>query len=257
MDKFLKEIIKEAGDLAKKHFFNGVESKTKEHLGDLVTKADLEVSEFLIKKIQDKFPDHGIFSEEEKEIINPQSEFVWMIDPIDGTRNFAKAIPLWSIMVALWKNDEVIISAVYNPIANELFFAEKNKGATLNEMPIKTNDTSSLEHSFSYLIRGLNTPFKKEFNKMMDRVVNETTVWMHNFGGIGLGGCYLASGGVDFIAINCGYDYDYAAISLICKEAGALVTDCEGNSWKRGRRDLIIANPNLHFKVLELLNAEK
>lgn len=253
MDQFLKSVILEAGEIAEKFFRTGIEASSKKHLGDLVTQADREVSSFLIKKINEQFPEHSIYSEEEKEVINPGSQYIWMIDPIDGTRNFAKAIPLWCIMVALWKNDELVLSAVYNPVANELFFAEKGKGATLNGQPIKVNEVSSLEHAYSSVVRGLGVPFSKNYNKMMERLVNDTTVWMHNFGTIGLSACYLASGGADFLAFNCGFDYDYAAPALICMEAGAMVTDCEGNAWKRGRQDIVIANKNLHSQILDLL----
>ncbi|MEK9157230.1 MAG: inositol monophosphatase, partial [Patescibacteria group bacterium] len=136
MNDFLKDIIKQGGAIAKDYFLKGVTFKTKSHLGDLVTVADQEVSDFLIKKIQEKYPDHGIYSEEQKDILNPGSDYLWMIDPIDGTRNFANAIPMWCSMVALFYRKELIMSAVYNPLSDELFFAEKGKGASINGMPI-------------------------------------------------------------------------------------------------------------------------
>lgn len=254
MEKFLQTTIKEAGTIALNYFRQGVEFKTKAHLGDLVTVADLEVSAFLQKQILAKYPDHGFHSEELKEPFNPDSEYLWMVDPVDGTRNFAKGIPMWCVMVALWHNNKLEMSAVYSPVSNELFFAKSGKGATLNNKLIHVNQVESLEQSFGCAIRGTSSyiTHAQEFCRLVDRLTNDTTAWTHNFGTM-LASCYVASGGVDFFAENGGLDHDYAAPTLICSEAGALVTDSEGNPWQRGRRDIVIANPNMHKKVLELL----
>ncbi len=251
MKEYLKEIIREAGNIAKKHFQEGVSHTSKAHLGDLITVADNEVSDFIISKIKEKFPLHTINSEEVKDTINPGHEYEWVIDPIDGTRNFANGVSFWCIMVAVLKDDELYMSAIYNPLGEELFFAQVGKGATLNGLPLEVNKVDSLDHGFGFICRGTNTQYEKEFITMITRVAEETSVWMHNYGSV-LGACYLASGGVDFFAENCGYDYDYLAVALICQEAGAMVTDIDGNPWKRDRRDIVVANPKLHPKVLQL-----
>jgi len=251
MKEYLKEIIKEAGNIAKKYFQEGVSHSSKSHLGDLVTEADHAVSNFLISKIKEKFPLHTINSEEVKETINPGHEYEWVIDPIDGTRNFANGISFWCIMVAVLKDGELCMSAIYNPLGEELFFAEAEKGATLNGIPLKVNEVDSLDHGFGFICRGNNTQYEKEFIKMITTLAEETSVWMHNYGSV-LGACYLASGGVDFFAENCGYDYDYLAVALILQEAGALVTDIDGKPWARDRKDIVVANPTLHPKILNL-----
>lgn len=253
IEQFLKDIIREAGELAKGYFQKGVSARAKAHLGDLVTEADEAVSDFLIQKIKEKFPDHGIHSEEQKNDINPGSQFEWIIDPIDGTRNFANGIPLWCVMIAVYENGQALLAAVYQPLANEIFFAVKGRGATLNGLPIQVNNVSTFDHGFGLAVRVDNRSDKEpEFKRLLDRLNNDTTVWMHNFGTM-LASCYLASGGVDFFAENAGFDHDYAAPALICAEAGAVVTDADGNPWVRGRRDIVMANPKLHPKVLELL----
>lgn len=253
MDEFLKQMIVEAGAIAKGYFKKGVHFETKKHLADLVTEADIAVNDFCIQKIGEAFPDHAIYSEERKEIINDGAEFLWMMDPIDGTRNFAIGVPMWCVMIAVFQNDELYLAAIYNPLVDELFFAEAGKGATLNGLPIHVNDVDSLHHAYALAVRGY--PYKThypEFVKMMQRLAgSEEISWMHNFGTM-LGGCYVASGGADFFVNNAGYDHDYAAITLIAREAGAVVTDIDGNPWKRGREDIVIANPKLHPKLLEL-----
>jgi len=251
MDDFLKQIITEAGKMAKDFFDSGVNHKAKANLSDLVTDADFAVSHYLVEEIHSKYPDHHIFSEEMEEDINPGAQYEWVIDPIDGTRNFAMGVPMWGIMIAVLKDGELYMSAVSNPVANELFFAEKGKGATMNEKAIYVNDVSSLDHGFSYAVRGVNYKYDKIFQKAVCKLATETDVWMHNLGTM-LSVCYVASGGADFYIGNCGMEWDNLAPALIAREAGALVTDSDGNEWKRERGDIIIANPKLHSKVMGL-----
>lgn len=255
MENFLKQLIIEAGAIAKSYFRKGVKFETKTHLGDLVTEADIAVSNFCIQKIQTQFSSHSIHSEEEKKVINPGGEYLWMIDPIDGTRNFKIGVAFWCVMIALFYKDELYLSAIYDAMSDELYFAKRGQGATLNGMPIHVNEIDSLEHGYAVCVRGGPTRMhNNRFVRMMKKL-SEGNVWMHNFGTI-LGGCAVASGGADFFVLNCGFDHDYAAVVLICEEAGAVVTDSDGHPWKRGREDLVIANPKLHPKILALLNEE-
>ncbi len=249
MDEFLKITIRSAGEIAKEYFTQGVSATTKANLGDLLTVADKAVENFLVQKILAEYPDHHIHSEELAEDINPGGEYEWVIDPIDGTRNFAGAIPFWCHLIAILKNGEPYLAAAYNPIADELFFAEAGKGAYLNGRQIKVNSVDTLDFSFGHIVRNTAQDVAG-FKQLALRVINETTAWAHNFGTM-LSACYVAAGGADFFAINCGYDHDYLAPALICAEAGAQVTDSEGNPWVRGRRDLVIANPLLHAKLLQ------
>lgn len=256
MEDFLKKIIKEAGDLALDYFHKGVIFETKSNLADLVTIADVKTSEFLVSAIHTQYPDHMITSEEMKDSINSGAQYEWVIDPIDGTRNFANGIPMWCIIIALVHNGETELGAVYNPIADELFFAKKYHGATLNGLPIHVGDKKDFEFATAQFSRmpKIAGPYGQkieEFKQFGERLNSETCIWAHNFGCI-LGMCYMASGGIDLFANNAGLDHDYLSPVLIAREAGAVVTDCEGNEWKRGRQDLVGANPQLHAKVMEL-----
>src|SRR3989338_3959722 len=100
MQAYLRATIKEAGEIAKGFFRRGVTHRTKTNLGDLVTDADIAVSNFLLDAIHRQYPDHQIHTEEEGADINPGATYEWVIDPIDGTRNFAHGIPFWCVMVA-------------------------------------------------------------------------------------------------------------------------------------------------------------
>lgn len=252
MQDFIRSTIKEAGEMAKEYFYHGVSRKAKANLGDLVTEADVAVSNFLIDKIHKQYPTHHIHTEEASDDINPGAQYEWVIDPIDGTRNFATGIPFWCNMISVLKDGEVFLAAIYNPIANELFFAEKGKGSFCNEKQMRVNNVESLDYSFGHVFRGdydVNTDML--FRKALSNIINNTSVWTHNFGNM-LGACYIAKGSIDFYVNNTGQDHDYLPVSLICKEAGAIVTDSSGNEWKRDRRDIIISNPKLHSKVLKL-----
>jgi len=255
---FLKVTIREAGELAKDYFEKGVSFEVKSHLADLLTVADVKTSEYIVNAIKEKYPDHSITSEELEESINPGAEFEWVIDPIDGTRNFAVGIPMWCIIIALVHNGETILGAVYNPIGNQLFFAERGHGATVNNMPIKVGDKDDFEMAIANFSR---MPYKgevyghriEEYKHFLDKLNRDTSSWIHQFGSM-LPMCHMAAGGIDFCVQNAGLDHDYLAPALIAREAGCTVTDSEGNEWKRGRQDIVATNPKLHPKVMELFN---
>lgn len=253
MQEFLQTTIRAAGALAKSYFDAGVSHTIKKNLGDLLTEADTAVSTFLVSEIQKQYPDHHIHSEEMAEDINPGAEYEWVIDPIDGTRNFAHGIPIWCQLVCILKNGEPYMAAIYNAPYDQLFFAEKGKGATLNGRQIRVNTVDSLEHGFGFFGRweGEDSDKVVEYKQFVTRCVNDTSVWLHAWGTM-LAACSVASGGADFFVSNTGYDHDNLAPALICQEAGAVVTDSEGNPWTRQRRDIMIANPKLHPKIMEL-----
>lgn len=244
--------------MAKGYFDAGVEHTTKSNPGDFVTEADIAVSNFIIGRIQKAYPDHHIHSEEMKEDINPGAEYEWTIDPIDGTRNFASGVPVWCTMIALLKNGETMMGAVYSPIMNELFFAEKGKGAYLNDKKISMTARPDLRYATASISRmGEANPIYgmeiERYKHFYTRIVQETSVWIHQFGTM-LSCCMVARGGFDFFVNNAGQDYDYLPGLLICQEAGALVTDSDGNPWKRGRQDVVIANPVLHKEVMKFFS---
>lgn len=254
MKDFLLDLIQEAGSIAKGYFERGVAHTTKSNLGDLLTEADLEVSRFLVDKIHAQYPDHQIHSEEMKDDVNPGAEYEWVIDPIDGTRNFAMGIPFWCHLIAILKNGELYMSAVYSPIANELFFAEVGQGAFLNGKQIHVNSVEKLDYCFAVVSRNPSDDMG-DFSSFMHRLLHTTTAWIHQFGSM-LSLCHLAMGGIDFVAMNTGKDHDYLAPTLICREAGAIAVDSTGAPWTRYRRDYVLANPKLLPQVMEIFQAK-
>lgn len=250
MQNFLSDLLKQAGSLALEYFRKGVSYATKSNPGDLVSEGDRAISDFLIKRLNTEFPDYGIQSEEEKEVINPNSTRRWVIDPIDGTRNFAMGVPFWCVMAALVEGAEPLLSGVYAPISGDLFIAEQGKGAFRNGIQVTANTNTTLEHSFGVLICDHFGVERALFKKAIDNF-DRFSGWRMNYGTM-LASLYVASGGVDLFVNNCGYDHDYLAPALICSEAGAVVSTYTGKPWTKGRRDIVISAPGLHQHVIAL-----
>jgi len=260
MQDFLKHIIREAGEMGKKYFFKGVSYTVKSHPADFLTEADTAISEFLVNAIKEKYPNHHIKSEEMKDDLNAGSEYEWVIDPIDGTWAFVNGIGTWAVMVAVVKNGEPYIAAVFFPLPDHLFFAEQGKGAFLNDTQIKVDNTKEIHKTRGHFISRFEPagPYGEQcsrFRKLCARFVQETEVRIMNFGN-SASMCYVAKNSFNFAIANAGLDWDRLAVDLICREAGAVVTDSDGNPWKRGRQDIIIANEFLHPQIMELINKE-
>lgn len=254
MKDFLQKTIRDAGDIAKEYFFRGVISEQKSSPRDLITEADRSVSAYIVDEIHKKYSTHHIKSEELSEDINSGALFEWIIDPIDGTYNFAKGIPLWGVIIALLRNGEPLYGAVYFPISNQLYFAEKGKGACVNDERIFVSNISELPYAKGNIYRSPSQdgPYGshiERYKRAGALLINDTDVIFLNFGAASAIS-FVASGAVAFAIGNGGLDWDYIAPFLICEEAGAVVSDSDGNPWKRGRQDYIIANADLHPKLL-------
>jgi myo-inositol-1(or 4)-monophosphatase len=257
MDQFLQSIIRQAGTIALSYYRKGVTPLEKTNRGDLLTEADIAVSTFLVESIHQRYPEHHICSEELEADINPGAPIKWVIDPIDGTRNFASAIPLWCTLIGVIRQDELYLGAIYDAVHDVLFFAERGKGTYKNGQRIFVNQTDTLDHAYGWFSRageqGLYGRYLPEYRRAYERLIQETTVWIHYSGSmLSLG--YLAHGAIDFCAFNHGLDHDLVGPVLICQEARAVVTDHEGNAWQPGRQDVVIANPTLHPKLLALFD---
>ena len=260
MLEFAKKMAREAGSLALGYYKEGMKYSVKTKPDDLVTEADLAVSNFIINQIKNNYPDHGILSEEEEEIINDSAQYVWVIDPIDGTRNFAKHIAVWCIMIGLEKDGKPYIGVIYDAVNDELFYAEIGKGAFLNDHKIEVNRQSDLDYCFLSYSGGenrLNSPYNipndifDKYKRFYVNLIGDNGHWVSNYGTL-LSISHLATGRIDAVVNDAGLYHDYLASVVIAREAGALVTDSDGNPWKKGRRDIVIANPLLHKKLLEL-----
>ncbi len=253
MKDFFVQTVKEAGELALSFYGKELHVRTKSDATDLVTDADIAVSNFITKKIQEKYPTHCIISEEAA-CINEGARDVWYIDPIDGTTNFVHNIPLWCVMIGYRKDGDTKMSAVFNPVSNQLFFAELGKGAFLNDMQIHVSDVDSLEIAQTHMVIKKSGVGSEKLFKVFEYIYNHARATPKRYGTM-FSVCHLASGAADAIIMNSGMDHDHVAPVLIAQEAGAVVTNADGENWKPGMRDVIYANPILHKKIMEIIHS--
>jgi len=250
-DSFIKKTAQEAGDAVWKRFGkDGPLYMKSEYAYDVVTKADLMADKFIVSKIKKHFPTHGINAEESGKV-HEGAEYVWHIDPIDGTKNFSHNIPLFGTMIALAHKKRVILSAVYIPVNKELFFAKAGKGAYLNGKRIHCStkkDFKKTEGFAQMQFMSRNIGFLKNILKLkgIDHLGTAT------YNCIAVNGCYVAAGRKDWTVAPYGQVHDFAAPSLILKESGCKVTNLDGKPWTLGTEGLVAANPYLHRQLIKL-----
>jgi myo-inositol-1(or 4)-monophosphatase len=251
----IEAVVAGAGELS--HFFNNkFKISHKEGVNNLVTEADHAAEKAIFEVIKAKFPDHYILSEETGEIIQ-DSEYKWIIDPIDGTVNFAHGIPLCCVSIAIEQKGEIILGAVYNPTLKEFFVAEKGKGATLNDNPIHVSDQTEVMKSC--LVTGFPYTYINMPNgplEIFDRLIRKG-VPVRRLGSAAIDLCWVAAGRFDGFYEHKLEAWDSAAGYLMVEEAGGKVTDFNGNKFSVYQHRLLATNGKIHDEMLDVINLRK
>lgn len=255
METFIKTITKRAGSVLKEKFRTVEVKYTKQDVYDVVTEADLLSNEILITAIKKQYPRHGIISEETGEY-QEQAEYLWIIDPLDGTLNFSTHVPNFGVMVALAKNRRVKLAAIYCPVFNEFVFAKKGGGAYLNGEKITCSKKKKITESIGCMSASL-SPQNKWLWKKLIKKSEQGKFIINAFYTIAVETLYMANGRRDWKISRYGFVWDYAAPSLILKEAGCRVTTLEGAPWRLPDRSLVAANPRLHRELIEMVRTKK
>lgn len=256
INKDYLEIIKAAkagGQIVKKYFGKNLKITGKTIPADFKTRADMESEEAILKIIKKKFPKYNIIAEENGKLENG-SEYTFAIDPLDGTNNFVLGIPYFSVSIALLKGDEIIFGVVYNPILDNMYFAEKGRGAYLNNKRIFVNKESDLKNSSVPVVFGFKYQDKYERDITKELYLKRTKRVLFNWS-FALDAGFLASGKYEAIYVKDINLYDFAAGKLIAREAGALITDEQGNPEKNDKNEafLISNGTKIHKEILEIL----
>jgi myo-inositol-1(or 4)-monophosphatase len=207
----------------------------KEGINNLVTEVDHAAEKAIMDVIRSTFPDHFILSEEAGEIMQ-DSAYKWIIDPIDGTVNFAHRIPICCISIGIEHNGEMVLGAVYNPFMNELYFAERGKGATLNERPISVSKKEKVENAC--LVTGFPYTYLDEPNgplQVFERFIRK-----------GIPVRRLGSAAIDHKL----QAWDSAAGFIIVEEAGGKVTNLKGDMYSPYQPGIIASNGVIHDELL-------
>ncbi|MDP8229878.1 MAG: inositol monophosphatase family protein [Candidatus Gorgyraea atricola] len=245
---------RKAGKIHKKYFGCKGGIKIKSSSFDLVTRADIEGERAVVSLIKKYFPQHNFIAEEEK-YARTDSEYTWIIDPLDGTNNFSCGLPIFCVSIALTKGNETILGVVYDVMRNELFYAEKGRGAFLNRESIKVNSADSFEKSL--LITGF---YYNRAESMVETLGNikefffKRILGLRRFGAAALDLCNVACGrAAGFWEFELS-PWDFAAGRLIVEEAGGKVTGRHGEEIDTQKKSYIVAsNRKIHEKILEVL----
>jgi myo-inositol-1(or 4)-monophosphatase len=248
------EATLEAGALLKAHFGRKHLFESKTSQADIVTEFDHRSEELVFKKIHQHFPDHDFLTEEKNTQIK-KSDFRWILDPIDGTTNFAHGFPFFCVALGLEYKKEMLLGFVYLPTLNELFFAERNNGATLNNSPIKISESKKLSNS---LLIGSSPHDRDLLNaniKLMDRFIRESQNVLR-IGSAAVALCYLAAGRIDGYWALSLQPWDLAAASLIVKEAGGTITNFENEPIDIYGRQTLSTNGKIHADMRHIILEE-
>ena len=237
-------------------FFNSdFKISNKEGVNNLVTEADHASEKAIMDVIRGDFPGHQLLGEESGKFIQ-DSNYKWIIDPIDGTVNFAHRIPLNCVSIAIEKDENIIMGAVYNPHLNEFFFAEKGKGSTLNDKPIAvSNETevlrSCLVTGFPYTYINLPNGPLEIFDKLIRKGVP-----VRRIGSAAIDLCWVACGRFDGFYEHKLEPWDSAAGYLIVEEAGGKVTDHDNQKFSIYQHKVLATNGKIHDELQKIVMGE-
>jgi len=254
---FAIKIAKKAGEIQIPYFGNISSLEKKSSNIDLLTKADLESEKYIINQIQKKFPKHSILSEEAGNL-STDSEYLWIIDPLDGTTNFTHNLPIFSVSIGLVKKGiEVLCAVVYNPAANKCFYAEKNKGAFLDGKTIKCTSSNTL--SDSLLATGFPYLHDQKYDILFEifKEFYDKTRGLRRLGSASLDLCFVAMGRLDGYYEYGLKPWDICAGSLIALESGCKVSDWDGSSLPYDGSRILCTNGKIHNKMINILKKDK
>jgi len=245
------EIAREAG-IFLKNKLNSVHTIDYKGEINLVTEVDKISEKMITSKITTLFPDHDILAEEFTDI-DSGSDFRWIIDPLDGTTNYAHGYPFFCVSIALEKLNTMAVGIVYDPMLDEMFVAEKGKGAFLNDREIHVSNTrgiikSLLATGFPYDIQKDSQNNLNYFNEMILKAQA-----IRRAGSAALDLAYVAAGRFDgFWELKLN-PWDIAAGWLLVEEAGGIVTDMGGNDYYLKSSSILASNGRIHTEMMDVL----
>lgn len=245
----------EAGAAVMKHYFSSknLQIDQKEGINNLVTEADHAAEKAIIDAIREGFPDHFILSEEVGEIVM-DSEYKWIIDPIDGTVNYAHGIPICCVSIGVEHNGELVLGAVYNPFLKEFYIAEKGKGAYLNGDQISVSKESQVIKSC--LVTGFPYTYLDQENgplQCFERFIRKG-IPVRRLGSAAMDLCWVAAGRFDGFYEHKLQAWDSAAGALMVTEAGGRVSDFTGTSYSVYQPHIMATNGLIHDEMLLWVN---
>ena len=248
------EAAQEAGKIIKERIGTITDNEiTQKSISDYVTEVDVLSEKTIIIRIKNHFPEHQIMAEESSNDYK-KAEYLWIIDPLDGTTNFIHGFPVFAISIALMKKGEIVLGVVYDPLKNELFYAEQGSGAFLNGKRIHVS--SIKEPAFSLIATGFpfrNKQFIPSYIKIFQSLLYSVSD-LRRAGAAAIDLAYVACGRVDGFFEFALSPWDIAAGTVLIKEAGGIVSDFEGGQTYLKTGHIVAGNPVIHPFLIKKIN---
>lgn len=246
------QIAKEAGNIIRDGYRKNINIEFKTGENNLVTEIDKKSEKCIMDFIKKEFPTHSILSEESGKT-DKTSDYIWIIDPLDGTTNFAHGFPIFSVSIGVQKNNETIYGVVYDVMRDIVYAAEKNSGAFANDRRIHVSKNDKIARSL--LVTGFPYNIKENPNNAIGKFnafLMEARA-IRRLGSAAIDFCYVADGAFDGfweVALN---PWDVAAGILIVEEAGGIVTNFKGEKIDISSKEFLASNKLIHNAMVEIL----
>jgi myo-inositol-1(or 4)-monophosphatase len=220
---------------------------------DIVTDADLAAEKAVIQTIRARYPDHAIITEEAGGSAGDEP-YVWVIDPLDGTTNYSRRFPAFSVSIGLVHQGQLTVGVVHNPLADRLFATQRGHGATLNGEPLRVSHFNRVDHAVIGLDWAHADNERAAIVAHLGRLAPACGT-LRCVGSAALGLCYVAAGWLDAYFHIGLKPWDMAAGLLLIKEAGGRVTDIQGHPWQPWVQTVLVSNGHLHEALLRLMDS--
>ncbi len=248
-----REAASVGGTILKRYYEQGVAMRTKTRSSDLVSDADIESERAIVETIRQRFPDHAVLAEElHQEQI--EAEHLWVIDPLDGTTNFAHRIPHFAVSIGYYHRGEPTCAVVFNPIREDWYLSQRGQGATHNGQPIRVGAETRLDQVLVglgfYYDRGA---LMKATLTAIEEIFARQVHGIRRFGTASLDLCQVAVGMFGVFFEYQLAPWDFAAGRLIVEEAGGRVTDGRGEAIPIAKTSVLASNGLLHDDALEII----
>ena len=220
---------------------------------NLVTDADTQAEQAIIERIREAHPEHQILAEEQGIVVQNDSPYKWVIDPLDGTTNFAHGFPAYCVSIGVEYQRACILGVVFDPTRQELFVGEMGSGAFLNDQPIRVSQTASLNAAL--VVTGFGYDIRETSNNNLDYFARFAlrAQGIRRMGAAALDLCYVASGRLDGYWELKLHPWDTAAGVVILEEAGGQVTDLQGNPYSIYGTGIVASNGQFHNEMVDVL----
>lgn len=230
---------------------NGDTTIQQKDFGETVTNFDREINQFIIEELQAHFPDHDMVTEEADEIDSDSESDRWFVDPIDGTNNFVRHIPLYAVSIGYERNGELAAGAIYDPRNKELFSGSLEEGAFLGKHQLSVSDVQEIGESMIMEGYGYDPKYKEMHEEILEGL-SEHAKYRRNLGTAALMLAYIARGKADGLILSGIKAWDCVAGAVLVRAAGGKVTNYNGEEWTPADDLIIASNGHIHDALLDI-----